>query len=114
LYVNYKACVWFFGRQTALMYDPKSKPTLPEAILVLSAFCSLLIGVGLQGASFIAEVVLRVTTQPVFDGKSHPEMKDSWGMSEVGVILIAVSGGLFVCARILRKIQVGRQVGKQD
>jgi hypothetical protein len=96
------------------MYDLKYKPTLPEAILGLSAFCSLLIGVGLQGASFIAEVVLRVTTQPLFDGKSHPEMKDSWGMSEVGVILIAVSVGLFFCASILRKIRVGRQVGKQD
>jgi len=31
--VNYKECVWFFGRQTALMYDPKYKITSSEAIL---------------------------------------------------------------------------------
>jgi len=77
------------------MYDPKSKPTLPEALLVISAICSFLIGLGLKGASFIAEVVLRVTTQPVFDGKSHPEMKDSWGMSEVASSLLLFLLGSF-------------------
>ena len=102
-----KRCVCFFGRQTALMSDPKSKPGRPEAILLISGLCSFLVGAGLKFVSFISEVVLRVTTQPVYDGKSHPEMKDSWGRGKVGVILILISIGLFFCASILRKIRVG-------
>ena len=66
------------------MSDTKSKPGRTESILLIAGLCSFLVGAGLKFVSFISEVVLRVTTQPVYDGKSHPEMKDSWG-AEHGV-----------------------------
>ena len=103
----FKRCVRLFDRQTALMSDPKSKPGRLEAILLIAGICSFLVGAGLKLVSFISEVVLRVTTQPVYDGKSHPEMKDSWGMGKVGVILILISIGLFFCGSMLRKMRQG-------
>ena len=103
----FKRCVRLFDRQTALMSDPKSKPGRLEAILLIAGICSFLVGAGLKLVSFISEVVLRVTTQPVFDGKSHPEMKDSWGMGKVGGILFLISIGLFFCGSIVHKMRQG-------